>query len=53
MRNNTDEIKICISNGFLTYEITLQKFAINCNTKGWLIEQFKEHLEEIIGVSND
>lgn len=25
MKNNTDEIKITMSNGALTYEITLQK----------------------------
>ena len=43
------EIKISMSNGALTYEITLQKFAINCNTKEWLLEQIKVHLEEIIG----
>lgn len=49
MKKNTDEIKITMSNGALTYEITLQKFAINCNTKEWLLEQIKEHLEEIIG----
>lgn len=49
MKNNTDEIKISMSNGALTYEITLQKFAINCNTKEWLLEQIKEHLEETIG----
>lgn len=49
MKNNTDEIKITMSNGALTYEITLQKFTINGNTKEWLLEQIKEHLEEIIG----
>lgn len=53
MKNNTDEIKITMSNGALTYEITLKKFAINCNTKKWLLEQIEEHLEEIIGVSNE
>ena len=49
MKNNTNEIKISMSNGALTYEITLQKFAINCNTKKWLLEQIEEYLEEIIG----
>ena len=49
MKINTDEIKITMSNGALTYEITLQKFAINVNTKEQLLEQIKEHLEEIIG----
>ena len=49
MKINTDEIKITMSNGALTYEIILQKFAINGNTKEWLLERIKEHLEEIIG----
>ena len=53
MKNNTDEIKISMSNGALTYEITLQKFAINCNTKKWLLEQIEEHLKQIIGGKNE
>ena len=52
MKNKTDEIRINMSNGALTYEIILQKFAINCNTKEWLLEQIKEHLEEIMGSDN-
>lgn len=48
MKNKTDEIKINMSNGALTYEITIQKFAINCNTKEWLLEQVRQHLEEIM-----
>ena len=53
MNKSTDEIKINMSNGALTYEITIQKFAINCNTKEWLLEQIKEHLEKIMGSDND
>ena len=52
MNKSTDEIKINMSNGALTYEITIQKFAINCNTKEWLLEQIKEHLEKIMGSDN-
>lgn len=47
-----DEIKISMSNGALQYEIIIKKFAINCNTKDWLLEQIKEYLEELI-VIND
>ena len=43
-----DEIKISMSNGALKYEITIKKFAINFNTKDWLLEQIKEYLEELI-----
>lgn len=50
---NTDEIKITMTNGALTYEIILQKFAINCNTKDWLLDQVKAHLEEIIEENNE
>ena len=48
-----DEIKITMSNGALTYEITLQKFAINKNTKEWLIEEIKAHLETIMEGINE
>ena len=47
--NNTNEIKITMSNGALTYEISIQKFAINCNTKEWLLEEIKSKLDGIIG----
>ena len=53
MKYNTDEIKISLSNGTLTYEITINKFAINCNTKKWLLEQIEKNLEEIIGVKDE
>lgn len=53
MRNNNDEIKVCMSNGALTYEITIQKFAVNSNTKDWLIEKIKEQIDEIIGSDNN
>lgn len=53
MKYNTDEIKISLSNGTLTYEITIKKFAINCNTKKWLLEQIEKNLEEIIGVKDE
>ena len=53
MKNSTDEIKISLSNGALTYEITLQKFAINYNTKEWLLEEIKKHLDEIMGETNE
>ena len=53
MYKSTDEIKINMSNGALTYEITIQKFAINSNTKEWLLEQIKEQLEKIMGSDND
>ena len=43
-----DEIKISMSNGALKYEITIKNWAINCNTKNWLLEQIKEYLEELI-----
>lgn len=48
LKYNNDEIKISLSNGTLTYEITIKKFAINCNTKKWLLEQIEKNLEEII-----
>lgn len=48
MKNSTDEIKISLSNGALTYEITLQKFAINYNTKEWLLEEIEKHLDKIL-----
>ena len=43
-----EEIKVTMTNGALTYEITLQKFAINENTKEWLLDEVKKHLEEIM-----
>lgn len=46
---NTYGIKITMSNGALTYEISIQKFAINCNTKEWLLEEIKSKLDGIIG----
>lgn len=48
-----DEIKITITNGALTYEITLKQWAINENTKEWLIEEIKTHLETIMEDINE
>jgi len=48
-----DEIKITMSNGTLTYEITLQQYAINENTREWLLKEIKAHLEAIMEDFNE
>lgn len=49
---NKEEITITVSNEALTQNITIQKWAINENTKDYLIERAKEFIEEILGDSN-
>lgn len=43
-----EKIEIMMTNGALAYKITLQKYAINENTKEWLLEEIKTHLETLM-----
>ena len=41
-------IKISICNGAIQYELTLEKWAVNCNTKQFLYEEIKRFLDDVI-----
>lgn len=45
---NEEPIKIIVSNGALKFELNIEKWAINCNTKEYLIEKVTEYINEII-----
>ena len=43
-----ETIKIIISNNALNYELNIQKWAVNCGTKKWLMEKITEFLNDIL-----
>lgn len=45
-----ETIKIIISNNALNYELNIQKWAVNCNTKKWLMEKITEFLNDVLPV---
>ena len=43
-----ETIKVIISNNALNYELNIQKWAVNCNTKKWLMEKITEFLNDVL-----
>lgn len=41
-------IKISICNGAIQYELSLEKWAVNCNTKQFLYKKIKSFLDDVI-----
>ena len=47
--NKEEPIKVVVSDGAVTYEITIEKWAVNSNTKQWLFDEVNRFLIEILG----
>ena len=47
--NKEEPIKVVVSDGAITYELTIEKWAVNRNTKQWLFDEINKFLNEILG----